>query len=131
MGAFTHTTSLDRVKSKDLYLISSSPLPAISYFLITTMLNLLLSSTNISILTALLMLPTTWFLYSHGITTKDILLSLIPILSTSLMQELTRILNHSSLSIVNWNTFRDLYFLLPKTWILSRDTFFQGIYLVI
>ena len=53
---------------------------------------------------------------SRGLSAQDLLLSLTPILSTSLMQELTSILSLSSVSLVNSGTLSlPLYFHLPMT----------------
>ena len=80
------------------------------------MLPLLLSSTVIFMLTALLILLTACLPSSRGLAAQDCPLSLTPILSTSLMQELTSILNLSSLSLVNSGTlYLLLYFPLPMT----------------
>ena len=57
-----------------------------------------------------------------GLAAQDFLLSLIPILSTSLLQELTSIFILSSLSLVNSGTLcLILYFHQPTTWTLSKD----------
>ena len=80
---------------------NSSPLTVFSLFLIATMLPLLLSFTTIFMLTALLLLLIACLPCSHGLAAQDLSLPLTPILSISLMQELTSILSLSTLSLVN------------------------------
>ena len=85
---------------------------------------LLLPFTVTSMLTALLISLTACLPCSRGLTAQDLLLPLTPILSTSLMQELTSILILSSLSLVNSGTLcLPLYFHLPMTWTVSRERY--------
>ena len=127
MGGFnSYTALLDRVESKAFYLINSSSLTDClqSLSLIAAMLHLLLFSTAIFMLTALLILLTACLPSFFGLAALDFPLSLTPILSKSLMQELTSILNLSSLSLVNSGTpYLPLFFQLPMTWTYSRGRF--------
>ena len=80
------------------------------------LLLLCLSSTAVFMVTALPNLLTACLPHSHGLDAQGFLLFLIPILSTSLMQELTSIFILSSLSLVNSGTlFLILFFHLPTT----------------
>ena len=99
-------------------------LTVFSLFLIAAMLPLLRSFTAIFMLTALLISLTACVPWSRGLAAQDLPLPLTPILSTSLMQELTSILSLSSLSLVNSGTLSLLlYFHLPMTWTLSRGRY--------
>ena len=80
-------------------------LTVFSLFLIAATLPLLLSFTAIFVLIALLILLTACLPSFRCLAAQDLPLSLIPpILSTSLMQELTSILSLSSLCLVNSGT---------------------------
>ena len=93
------------------------------------MLHLLLSSTVISMLLALLNLLTSYLPNSRGLAAHDYLLPLIPILSTHLMHELTNIFNLSSLLLVNSGTlYLNLYFHLPTTWTHLREEYQDACY---
>ncbi|MPC23407.1 hypothetical protein E2C01_016453 [Portunus trituberculatus] len=75
-----------------------------------------LAFTTIFMLTALMILLTACLPSSCILAAQGFLLPLIPILSNSLMKELTSILNHSYLSLVNSGTpYLLLYFHLPMT----------------
>ena len=90
-------------------------------FLIAAMLPLLLSFTAIFMLTALQISLTACLPCSRGLAAQDLLLPFTPILSTSLMQELTSILSLSSFSLVSSGTLSLLlYFHLSMTWTFSR-----------
>ncbi len=119
-GGSTHTALLDRLESKALRLISSSftdnllPLKFCK-------LPLSLSSIVIFTLTALLNSLIACLPLSCGLAAPAFALKLIPLLSKSLMLELTSIFTPSSLLLVNSGTLSlYLYFPLPMTWILSR-----------
>ena len=85
---------------------------------------LYLSSTAIFMVTALLNLLTACLPHSRGLAAQDFLLSLIPILSTSLMQELTSIFILSSLLLVNSGTlYLILFSHLPTTWTLLKEEY--------
>ena len=100
---------------------------AFSLFLTARMLHLLLSSIDIFMPTALLILLAACLLPSYGLAAQGFLLPLILILSNFLMQELTSTLNHSYLSLVNSGAPYLLYFQLPMTWLHLRGRF-QDIY---
>ncbi|MPC46898.1 hypothetical protein E2C01_040628 [Portunus trituberculatus] len=107
---------IDRVESKALQLINSPPLTVFSLFLTDGMLHLLPSFITIFMLTALLIFLTAYLPSSCGLSAQAFLLPLIPILSSSLTQELTNILNHTYLPLVNSGTpCLLLYFHLPST----------------
>ena len=101
-GSSTHTALLNRVESKAFRLINSSPLTdclqPLSHRRNVASLALF---TAIFMVTALLILLTACLPCSRGLAAQDLPLPLTPILSTSLMQELTSILSLSSLSLVN------------------------------
>ena len=79
---------------------------------------------------ALLILLNACLPSSRGLSAQAYLLSFIPILSISMMQELTSIRSHSSCSLVNSETpYLFLYLLLPMTWTLSREKFQDTWYL--
>ena len=92
---FNHTLLLDRVESKAFRLTNSSCLTVFSLSIFAGMLPLLLSSIVIFMLAALLILLTACLLSSCGLTAQEFFLPLIPILSNSLMQELTSTCNDS------------------------------------
>ena len=124
-SAHTHTQLLNKVESKAFCrLTDSSPLLLTVFNLShsAAMLHLLLSSINIFMLTVLLNLLTACLSPSHSIAAHNFLLTLIPILSTFLMQELTIIFTLSSLLLVNLGTLLlNLYFQLWLELVLKRS----------
>ncbi|MPC61424.1 hypothetical protein E2C01_055496 [Portunus trituberculatus] len=75
------------------------------------MLHFFLSFIAIFMLTVILILLTTCLPSSCDLAAQGFLLPLIPILSNSLLQELTNAFSHSYLSLVNSGTsFLHLYF---------------------
>ena len=107
--------------------VSSTPLLSLtvfSLFLTAEMLHPFLSFIAIFMVTVLLILLTACLPFSCGLAAQGFLLPLIPILSNSLMQELTSTLNHSSLSLVNSGTpSLHLYFRIPTTCLLLRGRY--------
>ena len=101
--------------------VSSTPLLSLtvfSLFLTAEMLHPFLSFIAIFMVTILLILLTACLPSSCGLAAQGFLLPLIPILSNSLMQELTSTLNHSSLSLVNSVT-SSLRLVFPNSYNLS------------
>ena len=91
-------------------------LTILNLYITDAMLHLYLFSTAIFMLIALVNLLTACFHPSRDLAAQSFLLLLIPILSISLMQELTTIFNLSSLTLVNSGTlFLCLLFHLPMT----------------
>ena len=101
LGKFHSYSSIEQVKSKAFRLINSSPLTnylqPLSHRRNVASLALFYRYFHANSLTACL--PC-----SRGLAAQDLLLPLTPILSTSLMQDLTSILSLSSLSLVNSGT---------------------------
>ena len=126
---FLHLTVADSVQwlhaHRVCYKVESKAFRLIDYPLFTdylqplhstSKLHLLLSSTVIFMLTTLLNLLTACLPPFCSLAAHDFPLTIIPILSTSLMQELTSIFNLSSLNLVNSETlYLNLYFHLPTT----------------
>ena len=116
MGDSTHTELLNKIESKAFRAIHSPPLTVFSFLYSATILHLLLSSTVKFMLTALLNLLTACLPPSRGHAAYDFQQAFIPIMSIYLMQELTSILNFSSLLMVNSGTlYLNLYFHLATT----------------
>ncbi len=102
----THTALLNRVESNTFHLINSSPLTdhlqSLNHLCSVAFL---LSSTVIFVVTAVLNLLTACLPASCGLTAQDFLLTLIPVLSTLLLQELKPYL-HSFIPFTGklWNS---------------------------
>ncbi len=116
-GGSIHTALLNRVEAKAFRLINFPPLTVFNLSNTVAMLHLYLSSTAIFMVTAPLNLLTACFLPSCALTTQNFLLPLLPILSTSLMQEITSIFILYSLLLVTSGTL--LYSVFPLTYNLN------------
>lgn len=124
LGGSTHTALLNRVESKAIRLINSSPLTDFNLLKSAAMLLPLLSFIAISMLTALFNLLNACLHPTRGLAAHEFIPVPITMLTDFLLQELTSIFSISCFSLVNSGTaFLRLYFLLSSKQTLSREEY--------